>query len=162
MYVHSGNRVADTLCGIDIAPTLTLFIILVAAVWGTPYEYCPFWPVRAVERYQGPFNKKLSNKVLIVSNLVSALLDIIITSLLIPDRITSSIPVTPLNAAQALADTLGDSATLVVQEGFGVCKTVCPRLQILYIRYRLTAVPSFSILLSALPPAVSTRSCLRT
>ncbi|KAI0820126.1 hypothetical protein BC628DRAFT_1341805 [Trametes gibbosa] len=72
----------------DIIATTNTGANMFAAVWGTPYEDCPFWPVRAVERYQGPFNKKLSNKVLVVSNL-------------------------------ALAKTLGESATLVVQEGFG-------------------------------------------
>ena len=37
------------------------------------FQYCPFWPVRAVERYQGPFNKKLANKVLVISNTVKLL-----------------------------------------------------------------------------------------
>ncbi|KAI9058622.1 alpha/beta-hydrolase [Trametes sanguinea] len=72
---------------------------IVSAVWPAPFRYCPFWPVRAVERYQGPFNKTLANKVLVVSNKYD--------------------PVTPLANAQALVDILGDQARLVVQDGFG-------------------------------------------
>ncbi|KAL1943423.1 hypothetical protein VTO73DRAFT_4498 [Trametes versicolor] len=70
-----------------------------SAAWPATFNYCPFWPVRAVERYQGPFNKKFANKVLVVSNLLD--------------------PATPLKGAQALIELLGDSATLIVQEGFG-------------------------------------------
>ncbi|KAI0651007.1 TAP-like protein-domain-containing protein [Trametes meyenii] len=67
--------------------------------WHEPFFYCPFWPVRAVERYQGPFNKKLANKVLVVSNTFD--------------------PVTPLAGAVSVAENLGDDAALVEQHGFG-------------------------------------------
>lgn len=42
-------------------------------VWPAEFYACPFWPVRAVERYQGPFNKTLANKVMVVSNMVRGL-----------------------------------------------------------------------------------------
>ncbi|KAI0325960.1 alpha/beta-hydrolase [Cubamyces sp. BRFM 1775] len=72
---------------------------LFTSVWPNLFNYCPFWPVRAVERYQGPFNNKLANKVLVLSNTYD--------------------PVTPLADARALANLLGDSGTLVVLDGFG-------------------------------------------
>ncbi|KAI0673272.1 TAP-like protein-domain-containing protein [Trametes maxima] len=70
-----------------------------SAAWHEPFFYCPFWPVRAVERYQGPFNKKLANKILVVSNTFD--------------------PVTPLAGAEAVVKNLGDDAALVEQHGFG-------------------------------------------
>ncbi|KAI0369593.1 alpha/beta-hydrolase [Pilatotrama ljubarskyi] len=69
------------------------------AIWPNSFYSCPFWPVRAVERYQGPFNKTLANKVLVVSNVFD--------------------PVTPLSDAEVLAGLLGDDARLVIQRGFG-------------------------------------------
>ncbi|KAI8974213.1 TAP-like protein-domain-containing protein [Trametes punicea] len=72
---------------------------LFSATWPNPFQYCPFWPVRAVERYQGPFNKTLANKVLVISNTYD--------------------PATPLAGARALVDLLGDNARLAVQNGFG-------------------------------------------
>ncbi|TFK83378.1 alpha/beta-hydrolase [Polyporus arcularius HHB13444] len=68
------------------------------SLWPFPF-YCSFWPVRSVERYQGPFNKKLANKILIASNLLD--------------------PITPLPAAESLAGLLGQDAVLVRQNGFG-------------------------------------------
>ncbi|RDX49113.1 alpha/beta-hydrolase [Lentinus brumalis] len=68
------------------------------SLWPFPV-YCSFWPVRSVERYQGPFNKKLANKILIASNLLD--------------------PITPLPAAETLAGLLGRDAVLVRQNGFG-------------------------------------------
>ncbi|KAI0633179.1 TAP-like protein-domain-containing protein [Trametes polyzona] len=70
-----------------------------SAVWPSDYYSCPFWPVRAVERYQGPFNKTLANNVLVVSNKFD--------------------PVTPIAGAKAWKALLGDNATLVEQRGFG-------------------------------------------
>ncbi|KAH9939004.1 alpha/beta-hydrolase [Epithele typhae] len=61
--------------------------------------YCPWWPARAVERYTGHFNKTLSNPALIIGNTFD--------------------PITPFSQAQTLADLMGDSATLVRQNGFG-------------------------------------------
>ncbi|EIW56310.1 alpha/beta-hydrolase [Trametes versicolor FP-101664 SS1] len=72
---------------------------LFTPVWPISWNYCPFWPVRAVERYTGPFNKKLANKVLIANNRLDA--------------------ATPLKGAQALSKIMGDNAALVVQEGIG-------------------------------------------
>lgn len=42
----------------------------VAAAWPFATYYCPFWPTRAVERYEGPFNKTLANPILIIGNTV--------------------------------------------------------------------------------------------
>ncbi|KAM5541070.1 hypothetical protein V8D89_005381 [Ganoderma adspersum] len=68
-------------------------------LWPAAIYECPFWPVRSVERYRGPFNKTLANKIIIASNLFD--------------------PATPFANAQNLADLLGQSATLVTQNGFG-------------------------------------------
>ncbi|KAI0769264.1 alpha/beta-hydrolase [Trametes elegans] len=70
-----------------------------STLWGNAYNYCPFWPARAVERYQGPFNKTLANTIFVISSLYD--------------------PVTPLAEAQDVVDHLGDSAVLVQQNGFG-------------------------------------------
>ncbi|KAI0633182.1 TAP-like protein-domain-containing protein [Trametes polyzona] len=70
-----------------------------AAFWPAEFYACPFWPVRAVERYQGPFNKTLASNVLVVSNTFD--------------------PVTPISGAKALKALLGDNATLIEQRGFG-------------------------------------------
>ncbi|KAI0325950.1 alpha/beta-hydrolase [Cubamyces sp. BRFM 1775] len=72
---------------------------LFSSVWPNPLAYCPFWPVRAVERYQGPFNKKLANRVLVLSNTYD--------------------PITPVSGARALIELLGEDATLVLLNGFG-------------------------------------------
>ncbi|KAI0331372.1 alpha/beta-hydrolase [Cubamyces sp. BRFM 1775] len=74
---------------------------LFTSIWGSDiaFWYCPFWPVRAVERYQGPFNKTLANKVMLFSNTYD--------------------PVTPVSGARAVLELLGDDATLVLQDGFG-------------------------------------------
>ncbi|CAE6485194.1 unnamed protein product [Rhizoctonia solani] len=61
--------------------------------------YCHHWPVRAVERYTGPWNKKLSNPILVLSNKVD--------------------PVTPYLSAKHVADAFGSSAVLVEQDAFG-------------------------------------------
>ena len=38
--------------------------------WDIPGNLCFAWPVRAVERYTGPFNRLLANKIMISSTLV--------------------------------------------------------------------------------------------
>ncbi|KAI0769285.1 alpha/beta-hydrolase [Trametes elegans] len=68
-------------------------------LWPVAYGYCPFWPVRAVERYQGPFNRTPKNNVLVASNIFD--------------------PVTPLAGAEVVAKLLGDNVRLVRQAGFG-------------------------------------------
>ncbi|KAL1745844.1 Alpha/Beta hydrolase protein [Schizophyllum fasciatum] len=60
---------------------------------------CYAWPVRAVERYSGPWNNQLSNKILIIGNQAD--------------------PVTPFKNAKQIADQLGDSAVLIEQSGYG-------------------------------------------
>ncbi|CEL63020.1 Carboxylesterase B OS=Mycobacterium tuberculosis GN=caeB PE=3 SV=1 [Rhizoctonia solani AG-1 IB] len=61
--------------------------------------YCHRWPVRAVERYAGPWNKKLANPILVIG--------------------TEGDPVTPLASAKKVADALGDSAILIEQDDYG-------------------------------------------
>lgn len=39
--------------------------------WGEPDGGCEFWPVEGPERFTGPWNHTLNNKILIVSNTVS-------------------------------------------------------------------------------------------
>ncbi|KAI1791401.1 alpha/beta-hydrolase [Ganoderma leucocontextum] len=68
-------------------------------LWPAAIYECPFWPVRSVERYQGPFNRTLANKIIVASNLFD--------------------PSTPFANAQRVSDLLGQSATLVRQNGFG-------------------------------------------
>nr|VWP01715.1 Guanine nucleotide-binding protein alpha-4 subunit [Ganoderma boninense] len=70
-----------------------------ASQWPSSPYICSLWPERAVERYQGPFNKTLANRILVIGNTYD--------------------PVTPFSGAQALAGELGDSARLVRMNGFG-------------------------------------------
>ncbi|KAG8707349.1 hypothetical protein FRC09_001880 [Ceratobasidium sp. 395] len=67
--------------------------------WGIGGLYCHQWPVRAVERYAGPWNKTLSNKIIIIGNKAD--------------------PITPLKSARSAAAALGDSAVLVEQDAWG-------------------------------------------
>ncbi|RPD63522.1 alpha/beta-hydrolase [Lentinus tigrinus ALCF2SS1-6] len=72
---------------------------LFGSSWPILFYRCSFWPVRSVERYQGPFNKTLANKILVVSSILD--------------------PATPLPGAETVARLLGTSAVLVRQNGFG-------------------------------------------
>ncbi|CAE6508678.1 unnamed protein product, partial [Rhizoctonia solani] len=54
---------------------------------------------RAVERYTGPWNKKLSNPILVIGN--------------------EADPITPYISAKRVADALGDSAVLIEQDDYG-------------------------------------------
>ncbi|CAE6461451.1 unnamed protein product [Rhizoctonia solani] len=67
--------------------------------WGDGGLYCHRWPVRAVERYTGPWNKKLANPILVIGN--------------------EADPVTPYIVAKKVADALGDSAILIQQDDYG-------------------------------------------
>ncbi|KAL1757025.1 Alpha/Beta hydrolase protein [Schizophyllum commune] len=67
--------------------------------WGDPGNACFAWPARAVERYTGPWDNKLKNKILIIGNTAD--------------------PITPFENAQLMTQLLGDSAVLVKQDGFG-------------------------------------------
>ncbi|QRV77215.1 Abhydrolase domain-containing protein [Ceratobasidium sp. AG-Ba] len=75
----------------------------VSQMFGPAFEiggfYCHRWPVRAVERYTGPWNKKLANPILVIGN--------------------EADPVTPYRSAKSVADALGDSAVLVEQDDYG-------------------------------------------
>ncbi|KAG8736011.1 hypothetical protein FRC10_009884 [Ceratobasidium sp. 414] len=55
-----------------------------------------FW---AVERYTGPWNKKLSNPILVIGN--------------------EADPITPYKNAKSVADALGESAVLIEQDDYG-------------------------------------------
>ncbi|CCO32649.1 hypothetical protein BN14_06712 [Rhizoctonia solani AG-1 IB] len=61
--------------------------------------FCHRWPVRAVERYTGPWNKTLSNPILVIGN--------------------EADPVTPYINAKSVADALGSSAVVIEQGGYG-------------------------------------------
>jgi len=63
--------------------------------------FCHRWSSRAVERYQGPFNRKPKNAVLVIGNQAD--------------------PITPFRSAKLVASQqyLGDSARLVQQWDFG-------------------------------------------
>ncbi|KAG8717826.1 hypothetical protein FRC08_006555 [Ceratobasidium sp. 394] len=73
-------------------------------LWNEAGLYCHNWPVRAVERFTGPFNKTLSNKIIVIGN--------------------EADPSTPFLSAKSVADALGDSAILIEQDDFGVCQVV--------------------------------------
>ncbi|KAI0331373.1 alpha/beta-hydrolase [Cubamyces sp. BRFM 1775] len=94
---HRGTTMADVFKGIISSSRTGSHLF--TSLWPNMFQYCPFWPVRAVERYQGPFNKKLENKVLVISNTYD--------------------PITPVSGARALVELLGDDSTLVLQDGFG-------------------------------------------
>ncbi|QRV77165.1 Abhydrolase domain-containing protein [Ceratobasidium sp. AG-Ba] len=68
-------------------------------IWGVSSFYCHRWPVRAVERFTGPFNKNLSNPIIVIGN--------------------EADPITPYISAKKVADALGDSAILVEQDDYG-------------------------------------------
>ncbi|KAG9122808.1 hypothetical protein FRC07_000644 [Ceratobasidium sp. 392] len=72
-------------------------------MWGVSSFYCHRWPVRAVERYTGPWNKQLSHPILVIGN--------------------EADPVTPFVSAKSVADALGDSAILIEQDDYGHAST---------------------------------------
>ncbi|CAE6492002.1 unnamed protein product, partial [Rhizoctonia solani] len=67
--------------------------------WYAGGMFCHHWPVRAVERFTGPFNHTLQNKILVIGNLAD--------------------PITPFISAKAVVDGLGDSAVLLKHNGYG-------------------------------------------
>ncbi|CAE6465868.1 unnamed protein product [Rhizoctonia solani] len=107
-YAFQGVTCAD---GIDAGSTTTkdVFDFLVEVTrtvspmfgpqWGDGGFYCHRWPVRAVERFTGPWNKKLANPILVIGN--------------------EADPVTPYVMAKKVADALGDSAILIQQDDYG-------------------------------------------
>ncbi|KAH9939002.1 uncharacterized protein BXZ73DRAFT_76163 [Epithele typhae] len=68
----------------------TLTTVVVAGLFPYVAYYCPWWPARAVERYTGPFGKTLLNPALVIGS-----------------------------DARGPDGRVGDSATLVRQNGFG-------------------------------------------
>ncbi|KAG8793299.1 hypothetical protein FRC12_003174 [Ceratobasidium sp. 428] len=68
-------------------------------LWSEAGLYCHKWPVRAIERFTGPFKKTPSNKIIVVGN--------------------EADPSTPFVSAKNVADALGDSAILIEQDDFG-------------------------------------------
>lgn len=86
--------------------------------WGNSGNACFAWPVRAVERYTGPWDNKPKNPVLIIGNTVSRELCIYLVTRLTSDVLQAD-PITPFKNAQLMADLLGDSAVLVRQDGLG-------------------------------------------
>ncbi|KAF8498909.1 hypothetical protein BU17DRAFT_102873 [Hysterangium stoloniferum] len=91
---------------IEVLETVTRFAMTVMTT--EPDSGCHYWPVTPPERYNGPWNHTLNNRVLIHSNLLD--------------------PVTPMSSGVALKDLLGDSATLALREGPGHCSTSLPSL----------------------------------
>ncbi|CAE6378531.1 unnamed protein product [Rhizoctonia solani] len=67
--------------------------------WYAGGMYCHHWPVRAVERFTGPFNHTLQNKIMVIGNLYD--------------------PITPFISAKVVADALGNSAVLLKHNGYG-------------------------------------------
>lgn len=64
-----------------------------------PPSFCHRFPIRASERFTGPFNHELAFPILVIGN--------------------EADPVTPFIGAQKIANLLGSSARLVKQDGFG-------------------------------------------
>lgn len=87
---------------------------------GAGYLYCHRWPVRAVERFTGPWNSKLSNTILIIGMYAA----VRVSSRLHYDNRSQigneADPVTPYISAKRVADALGDSAILIEQDDYGV------------------------------------------
>jgi pimeloyl-ACP methyl ester carboxylesterase len=71
---------------------------VVGPFWTWDYEPCSTWPVRAVHRYTGPWNRRTANPVLVVGNTYD--------------------PSTPLRGAVAMRNALA-RARLVTVEGYG-------------------------------------------
>ncbi|KAJ3014441.1 hypothetical protein NUW54_g1306 [Trametes sanguinea] len=69
------------------------------AFWPIPWHRCLYRPARAVERYEGPLNTMLANRILVIGNAYDN--------------------ATPFYEAQDTADILGNQAALVKQNGFG-------------------------------------------
>ncbi|KAG8917744.1 hypothetical protein FRC02_002894 [Tulasnella sp. 418] len=62
-------------------------------------NYCHRWGVRAAERFTGPWNATLANRILVTGNTAD--------------------PITPLSNSKWVADQFGDKATLLIQNAYG-------------------------------------------
>ncbi|KAI8814947.1 TAP-like protein-domain-containing protein [Cladochytrium replicatum] len=69
--------------------------------WLIENYICSVWPVRAAERYAGPWNKTLNNKIMLIGNTLD--------------------PEAPLESAQLLEDIMEGNAVLLTQVGYGHC-----------------------------------------
>ncbi|KAJ3071174.1 hypothetical protein HDU99_002483, partial [Rhizoclosmatium hyalinum] len=67
---------------------------------------CKYWPVKAVERYAGPWGNTLSNKVLLVGNTYD--------------------PVTPLASAKLAERLMNGNGVLLTHNGYGHCSMAQP------------------------------------
>ena len=88
---------------------------------------CPFWPIRAVERYPGPFNSTdLANRILVIGNTVRRASGPPITDswLTLFGCIMQYDPVAPFRFAQGVAESFGEQAALVRFDAFGVSRPV--------------------------------------
>ncbi|KAJ3029252.1 UNVERIFIED_CONTAM: hypothetical protein HDU68_012663 [Siphonaria sp. JEL0065] len=71
--------------------------------WTMQALACKYWPATAAERYTGPWNKTLKNKVLIIGNRYD--------------------PVTPLRSARIVERVMNGNGVLLTREGYGHCST---------------------------------------
>ncbi|KAJ3408764.1 hypothetical protein HDV05_004758 [Chytridiales sp. JEL 0842] len=67
---------------------------------------CKYWPSRPVERYAGPWNKTLRNKILLIGNTYD--------------------PVTPLASAQLAEKLMGGNGVLLTHDSYGHCSLAMP------------------------------------
>ncbi|KAG8780060.1 hypothetical protein FRC12_023502 [Ceratobasidium sp. 428] len=100
--IDAGNVTTQTVFDSLVDTTRTTSQMF-GPLWVTAGLYCHQWPVRAVERFTGPFNQTLSNHILVIGN--------------------EADPATPFISAKRVADALGDSATLIERDDFGVNHT---------------------------------------
>ncbi|CEL59949.1 Putative hydrolase Mb2247c OS=Mycobacterium bovis (strain ATCC BAA-935 / AF2122/97) GN=Mb2247c PE=3 SV=1 [Rhizoctonia solani AG-1 IB] len=107
-YSFQGITCADAIDTVNVTTKDVFDMILSTArnvsptfgpLWGDAGFFCHHWPVRAVERYTGPWNKTLSSTIIVIGN--------------------EADPITPLISAKKLADALGDSAVLIEQDDYG-------------------------------------------
>lgn len=101
------------LCSVDIGTDECA----VGAIWPGLGSQCSFWPVRSVERYQGPFNKTLANKIIVASTTASTATPLVVR---VADWLLQFDHITPLSSAKVLAGLLGEHASLVELKAFGV------------------------------------------
>jgi hypothetical protein len=66
----STTRNVSPMCMFTFRPRLQLGANasndIVGPIWGDAGSYCHHWPVRAVERFTGPWNKTLSNTIIVI------------------------------------------------------------------------------------------------
>ncbi|KAI8812439.1 TAP-like protein-domain-containing protein [Cladochytrium replicatum] len=74
--------------------------------WAISGYHCVIWPVKAVERFAGPWNNPTRNKVLLIANTLD--------------------PVTPIESAQKLEELMEGNGVLFTQIGYGHCSLAQP------------------------------------